>query len=63
MFSIFVFVMKKIIVYTLFYIGDLVWRSGLINMEIGYEVYQFFMIGSSDLQEKYGLDEPWKNPK
>lgn len=63
---------KLFIVYTLFYLGDFVSRSfnwrfwELVNNKLFdllfttlFEMYNFFMISSIELQDKWNLDKPW----
>lgn len=53
--------MKKIIVLIIFWTGDLVSKLMYIPGFHGmYGTYNYLMSKSSDLQDKWGLDGPWK---
>ncbi|WP_313374316.1 hypothetical protein [Chishuiella sp.] len=51
--------MKQFIVMTLFRLGDFVSRTKLMNYEFGADFYNFLMVKSSKLQDKWNLKEPW----
>lgn len=53
--------MRRIIVWGLFYIGDLVSKVCYIPVfHWLYSIYNYLMSKSSDLQDKWKLDGPWK---
>lgn len=54
---------KKLHVYTLFYIGDIISRTIMDWWGWGYNWYNKCMVKSSELQDKYGLDKPWTTIK
>lgn len=56
---------KKILAFIptwlLYYIGDGVYRVGLINTKIGYKIYTSFMNMSVKVQDWAKLKSPWKD--
>lgn len=56
---------KSFIVYTLYYIGDILSKS--FNWDLGvylfFKSYNWCMIKSLELQEKWNLEEPWIKPE
>lgn len=51
--------LKQWWVMTLYYLGDFVAHSWLVNMSWGYDLYNYLLTKSIDLQEKWNLPEPW----
>ena len=51
--------MKKLIVKSLYFLGDLTYKSYFFRYEWGYRLYRNLMVTSSNLQDKWNLQEPW----
>jgi hypothetical protein len=52
-------IIKQLIVYTLYYIGHFISLLFKLRMNFLYPIYNWCMIKSSDLQDKYKLYRPW----
>lgn len=54
--------MKQIIVWILFYIGDLISKTFFYRKcGVGYKLYCKIMLKSMDLQDKWKLKQPWEH--
>lgn len=51
---------KLLHTYIWFYIGHFISKTFILNYGWGYDLYSKCMVKSSDLQDKYNLDRPWK---